>query len=465
MKLTDIVNGSWAITPEMLEEIQMIYATHMRGEKIDIAGAEARLGREIKNERRYLRIQDGIGHISLHGVMAKRANLFMDISGGVSTQIAASEFKEALADPEVKTILMDIDSPGGSVDGTEDLANLIRASRGTKPIIAFTDGMMASAAMWIGSAADQIFISSDSTEVGSIGVYARHLDYSKALENSGIKATEIKAGKYKAVGSPYKPLSDEDKEVIQNEVDYFYTNFVNSVADNRDLSVNEQEQWAEGRVFIGKQAIQAGLVDGVATHDSLVNSIASGELVTGMEAKKTGGVPVRTQTNKEDAMTLETLKAEHPDLYKAILKEGVASVDLKGEKEASYKEGAAAEVARVADVKAQSMPGFESEIDAMVADGTTTGAQAAQKIIGFQKGQMVQAKKDIAKDAGGVDVAEAATEAQGTGTVDPLANLEGEELFKAEFASRKDIRAEYVTEGSYVALRKRGEPCPAQKED
>ncbi len=277
MKLTDILGGLWAITPDMLDEIQNIYATHLRGPKVDIAGIEARLGRSLTNERRYMEVKDGVAVLSANGVMAKRANLFMDISGGVSTQILADEFKEALADPEVKSILMDLDSPGGAVDGTLELASLIRESRGQKPIIAFTDGMMTSGAYWVGSAADKVYISGDTTAVGSIGVIARHLDYSKYLDMQGVKSTEIKAGKYKGIGSEYKPLSDDDKAVIQADIDYVYSTFVNSVAEHRGLSVDNLDEWAEARVFRGKQAIEAGLVDGVATRDSLLEQLSGGD--------------------------------------------------------------------------------------------------------------------------------------------------------------------------------------------
>ena len=118
----------------------------------------------------------------------------------------------------------------------------------------------------------------------------------------------------------------------------------------------------------------------------------------------------------------------------------------------------------MASIKAVSVPGFEDDISAMIADGKTTGPEAAVQIIAKQKAQMGDQREGIKKDGAAVNAPEAPTEAQGAGTEDPLASLEGEELFKAEFQSRKDIKAEYVTEGSYVAMRKRGEPCPAKKE-
>ena len=424
MRLADIVNGAWAITPEMLDEIQKIYAIHMRGEKIDIAGVEERLGIEIRNERKHLEVQNGIGRLSIHGVMAKRANLFMDISGGVSTQIIGNEFKEALADPQVHTILLDVDSPGGTVDGTEDLANLIRDARGIKPIIGFTDGVIASAAYFVASAADKIFISNDTTAVGSIGIIARHLDYSRQLDAVGIKATEIKAGKFKAVGSEIAPLSEEDQAIIQARLDYLYTGFVASVAANRGISVDDQETWAEGRIFTGTQAIEAGLVDGVSTFDSLVESIASGELAsTGAvraeaEAKKPagGGSAITVIPQEEEVKNIDELKAQHPDLYDQVHALGAASVDV----EAAVATAHEAEVTRSADVRAlaEGQPGFAKEIEAMAVDGKTTKPEAALALIDLQAKQTAEARDKIAKDAEGVKAPEAPTGALGAGGAD-----------------------------------------------
>ena len=98
-----------------------------------------------------------------------------------------------MADPAVKAIVLSIDSPGGTVDGTDNLANAIFAARGKKPIVALGDGTLASAAYWIASGADQIFASDNSAKIGSIGVVATHEDYSRAEENAGVKVTEITA--------------------------------------------------------------------------------------------------------------------------------------------------------------------------------------------------------------------------------------------------------------------------------
>jgi len=284
LKLIDVLTAPWAILPEKLVEIQEIYKVHLRGEKIDLAAVEAAIGRPLDNQVKPLQIDRGVATIQIDGVIAKRMNVFMRISGGVSSELVMKDFRRAMADPGVHSILLYTDSPGGAVDGTQELAMEISAARGRdkdKCVVAFTDGMMASAAYWIGSAADRIYISSDTVTVGSIGVVARHVDYSRAYDEAGIKVTEITAGRYKRAHSMYEPLSETGRRTIQDELDHIYGVFLNSVAANRKLSLDTTKDgkadsipWADGRVFLGRQAIDVGLVDGVSTLVDLQNNLA-----------------------------------------------------------------------------------------------------------------------------------------------------------------------------------------------
>ena len=279
MKILDILTSPWAIVPSKLVEIVEIYNTHLKGEKIDVKIIEAQIGKPLNREEQGYEVNDGVAVIPIDGVISKRMNMFTKISGGASTQLIERDFKQALDDPMVRAIVLNIDSPGGTVDGTFELANLIYESRGRKPIIAYTDGMMASAAYAIGSAADKIFISGNTVQIGSIGVLVTHYDYSVQDEKRGIKITHITAGKYKAVGVDSKPLSSEDREIIQAEVDYLYSGFVQDVARNRGVSPElVLSDMAEGRVFIGKTAISAGLVDGVSTFDKLIYQYSNANL-------------------------------------------------------------------------------------------------------------------------------------------------------------------------------------------
>ena len=184
MKLLDVLTAPWAIEPTKLLEIQAIYATHLRGDKIDIDAVEKKLGRPLANEPKGYQVQDGVAVLPLEGVMAKRMNMFSQISGGTSTALAERDLQAAMADPSVHSIVLCIDSPGGTVDGTQTLADAVLAS--TKPICTLASGSMASAAYWVGSASDAVYITDSTTQVGSIGVVATHTDISKAQENQGV---------------------------------------------------------------------------------------------------------------------------------------------------------------------------------------------------------------------------------------------------------------------------------------
>jgi len=275
MKLLDILTAPWAIVPEKLIEIQNIYFTHLRGEKIDIKAIEAQIGKPLENQKKNYEVRDGVAIIPIEGVLAKRMNMFTRISGGTSMQLIEKDFREALADPQARSIILVIDSPGGTVDGTQELATVIHNSRGIKPIITYAESLIGSAAYWIGSGADKIYISGDTTQVGSIGVVATHTDISKAEERVGYKTTEIVAGKYKRIASEHAPLSDEGRAMLQDMVDHIYFVFVGGVAQNRDVPVEVVlEDMADGRIFLGKKAVKAGLVDGFSTLPDLINELS-----------------------------------------------------------------------------------------------------------------------------------------------------------------------------------------------
>jgi signal peptide peptidase SppA len=284
MKILDIVTSPWAIMPEKLIEIQEIYITHLRGEKIDLAAVEAKLGRPLNNEPKPYEVENGVAVLAVDGVIAKRINIFQKISGGVSSELVRRDFAQALADPEVHSIVLYIDSPGGAVDGTQELAREIYEARGSgKNIVAFSDGLMASAAYWIGAQAHRAYISGDTVTVGSIGVVARHIDVSRYEERIGVKTTEITAGRYKRAASEYEPLTETGRRTIQEMLDHIYGVFLADVAKARPrLSLEPVKQgreetipWADGRLFLGQQAIEAGLVDGVSTLAAVISDLST----------------------------------------------------------------------------------------------------------------------------------------------------------------------------------------------
>jgi len=326
MNILDVITAPWAIMPDKLFEIQEIYLKHSRGEKIDLDAIEAKLGKPLQNETTPYQIINNIAVIPIHGVIAKRANLFTRISGGVSTELAMQDIDQAQDDSDIQAIVLYIDGPGGAVDGTLELADFIFEGRDKKRIVAYSDGLMASAAYWIGAAAHEVYISSDTVQVGSIGVIAKHVDYSEAEKKAGIKTTEIYSGKYKRIASQHEPLSKEGRENIQGMTDYLYSVMVDSVAKYRGVSSEEVLQnMADGRVFIGKQGIAAGLVDEISTLDNLTGTILPAQVQN----------KVITVKKEVKSMDLTKLKADHPDLVKQIQADTRADVIAEFDQERS----------------------------------------------------------------------------------------------------------------------------------
>lgn len=378
MKLLDILTSPWAIQPEKLVEIQAIYATHLRGDKIDIAGVEARLGKPLANEPKPYQVIDGVAVIPLDGVIAKRMNMFTQISGGVSTQLAERDIKAAVADPSVHSIILSIDSPGGTVDGTQTLADAVLQARTQKPIVSLASGTMASAAYWIGSAAQAVYITDATTQVGSIGVVTKHVDISGAEAKDGVVTTEIYSGKFKRIASQHAPLSKEGKAHMQAQTDYLYSLFVDAVATNRGVSTEQVlSDMADGQIFIGQQAIDAGLVDGVSTLPKLI-----ADLNAARKSQSAGSAQTSTKPKGTIQMDRTTLAATEPALLNEILAEG-----------------AAAERERIQSVQAQAIPGHEALIASLAFDGKTTAGEAAIAVLAADKSKREAMGKALAGDA------------------------------------------------------------------
>ena len=275
MRLIDIVNGPWAILSETHREIQDIYKRHLKGDKIDVNGlaiqkrdplvssalSAAAEGRRTESRGSYMVI-DNVAVIPVHDVIAKRMTWVMEICGGCSSQIFMRDFADAQNDVDILGIIPYFDTPGGTVDGTAEAADLVAGFRGNKPVLGFTDGMICSAGYWMAASCDEIYISSDTNPIGSIGVVAAHVDVSKRMEMFGQRVTEITAGDYKRIASSYSPLTEEGRAYIQSHLDHIYTGFTDFVSEHRDLAVETHKEWADGRVFLGSQSIAAGLVDG-----------------------------------------------------------------------------------------------------------------------------------------------------------------------------------------------------------
>ena len=182
-----------------------------------------------------------------------------------STEEIGAMLEAAMASADGGTIVLDVDSPGGTVYGVPELAAQIFAARAVKRIVASCSGMCCSAAYWLASAADEI-TASPSSEVGSIGVYSAHVDTSAAQSQAGMKVSIFSAGKYKAEGAMGQPLSEGARAAEQARVDEMYGVFVADVARGRGTdSTRVRSGFGEGRVVSSQRAVTLGMIDRVAT--------------------------------------------------------------------------------------------------------------------------------------------------------------------------------------------------------
>jgi len=274
--LSEFLTTPWALMPERLQAMSGILTRWSAGEPpSDETLFQVNTDRVLRDSRKQMAAASagsGIAVLPLYGVVTQRGNMVDDISGpgSTSTQQFAAVLRQMLADDTVGQILIDIDSPGGSVYGVAELASEIVKARAQKPVIAVANSLAASAAYWLGCSASEFYVTPGG-EVGSIGVWQAHFDYSEALKEDGVKPTLISAGKFKVEGNPYVPLDEQAQAFMQSRVDDYYNAFVEAVAIGRGVSVNDvRTGMGEGRVLGADAAMAQNMVDGIASFDDVL---------------------------------------------------------------------------------------------------------------------------------------------------------------------------------------------------
>lgn len=262
----------WAILPEKLAVIREILVLRANGQRLTPEEIRAEID-AARGDRQIITGGQAIAVIPIVGTLIPRGNMMTEMSGAASVQRLQTQFRAALADPEVGSIVLDIDSPGGQVGGIEEFASEIYQARGQKRVIAVANTLAASAAYWLASAASELVVT-PSGEVGSIGVFTVHQDVSAAMDKLGVKMTLISAGKYKTEGNPFEPLGEEALGAAQSLVNEFYEMFTGAVARGR--GVNQAavvDGFGEGRLVSAEQAVRLGMADRVATIDQVINQL------------------------------------------------------------------------------------------------------------------------------------------------------------------------------------------------
>jgi len=312
-------DSSWAIMPSKLQSI--VEFIQMKVDGVDLSPESVA---EITKDRSIIKTQvldsllpnesdssvtgNKVAVIPIHGTIAHRMNIMNSVSGGISTEALGKQFETFSDDPNISTIILDIDSPGGAVSGVEELGNQIFAARDKVHIVASANSLAASAAYWLGSQAHE-FVVTPSGEVGSIGVIAVHESVFRAKETQGRDITVIKAGKFKADTSPLEPLSEEAHAFIQERVDERYDTFVSTVAKGRNVSTDTViNKFGEGRIVGAKSALSKGMVDGIETLSETISRFvgvpeSSNESINTAINKEVNPVGFDTNSLEEDVRT------------------------------------------------------------------------------------------------------------------------------------------------------------------
>ena len=269
----------WALMPERLSAVTAVIARWSgdarASDEVMHSVAADRNARDARRQSSVSNSGGGIAVLPLYGIVTQRGNMVDDVSGPgtASTQQFSNLLRAALQDETVSQILIDIDSPGGSVYGVAELADEIVSARAQKPVVAIANSLAASAAYWIGCSASEFYVTPGG-EVGSIGVWQAHQDYSKAMDEAGVKTTLISAGKFKVEGNPYAPLDEEAQGFMQSRVDDYYAAFTKAVTKGRGVPISQvRDGMGQGRVLGADAALASSMVDGIATFNDVVKKM------------------------------------------------------------------------------------------------------------------------------------------------------------------------------------------------
>lgn len=246
--------GPWIIEPTF-----MVNAVNLIKDGIVPALAHEDV---VDGEREIRTDVGGIAIIHFSGPMMKGKSKF----GGVSTVQARNEIRKATHDDDISGILLSIDSPGGTVSGQEDLSTDVRNAGRQKPLFAQFNDLGASAALWLGTQADQVF-SNSMADIGSIGVVAVVEDSSGAAEMAGVKVHVISTGKFKGMGIEGSEVTEEQIENIQNRVNEINEFFIDALVEGRNLPRDDVKAMATGEMFSAAKALDLGLIDNIQRMD------------------------------------------------------------------------------------------------------------------------------------------------------------------------------------------------------
>ena len=281
------------------------------------------------SENPLLSVEDGIGVVAIEGPILRKPDLFARIFfGATGSEDIGAAIREAAGRDDIKAVFLHIDSPGGTVAGTPELADAVAALDKKKPVYAFSSGLMCSAAYWVASQARAIY-ATPSAQVGSIGVVQAVIDNSAALDKAGIRVEVFSVGKYKAMGAPGTPLTDDQRELISSNLEEIAGEFHAAVlAKGRAIPADAME----GQTFSGKQAQRhnlAGMVPDRAEAMRRLRVYHAAPVDTGSRAMDTTIEDELAQARTE----LANLQRDHQAQTELLNEASTAADSLRGEVE------------------------------------------------------------------------------------------------------------------------------------
>lgn len=293
------IHRLWAMRPEVLAERFRGAGPHAAHGPVPLLTAQMHAGQMMSTPALYQVSADGEAVIPIRGVMRKSAcPVCVALHEETESGKVQAAVNAAAADPLVKTIALDIDSPGGEVAGVPDLAEAVWAAAHVKPVVARVSDLCASAAYWVACQAGRVTVNNSTAQVGSIGIYGVMLDMSEAAAEAGIKVHVIRAGKFKGIGIPGTPLDEEQLSEIQRVIDETNGSFLSAVARGRGLAGKRLDAAADGRIFLGASAVDAGLIDGYSVADMKTSTHVRS--AAGGYATKAEAAPMPDEPKKEE---------------------------------------------------------------------------------------------------------------------------------------------------------------------
>lgn len=250
-----IYNEPWLITPSKWSSICAQFEAHVHGNRADMPMDDAPKNKDMP------RMESSAAIIPIHGIIGRHCSMLEMSSGACDLDIVSESVAGAMESKEVDRIILDINSPGGTVNGVAECAQLVGEAARAMPVFAFTDSQCCSAAYWLASQASAIYCT-PSAILGSVGVYCIHFDQSRQLENEGIKVNALVSGKMKLAGASFKSMTDEERIFLQARIDKIGIQFRTAISAKRNID----PEILQGQFYDGDECVTNGYADGLVSN-------------------------------------------------------------------------------------------------------------------------------------------------------------------------------------------------------